>query len=144
MEKKTNWLCLACSQEFDPKDPRILDKNHPNHGGCPGCGYAGIPADLSQMLSVNITWHELRCLVIWAERWANEAGEEKETMLRIFSIASWAMSQIRALFRSTSGRGPEKPCEEKDSTQKYFAKVLEIRAPFHTVILTGIEVPKER
>jgi len=56
------WLCLKCSQEC---------KSNERAQACPHCGDTrGIPADLATLRSFEITPHELRVLVIWAERWA--------------------------------------------------------------------------
>lgn len=83
------WLCLACNKEIDPQDPRISDSSHPYYGACPECGERGIPADLAERLTISITWHELRVLCIWAERWAGKAPEsERAFMLRtVYGIA---------------------------------------------------------
>ncbi len=67
------YLCLKCQNEIDPHDHRLKDNLHPNFGGCPHCGSPGVPADMSKKLTVAITWHELRILTIWAERWASQA-----------------------------------------------------------------------
>jgi DNA-directed RNA polymerase subunit RPC12/RpoP len=39
---------------------------------CPECGTRGVPCSRSQDVEVKINWHELRILVMWAERWAHE------------------------------------------------------------------------
>lgn len=62
-------LCLACSQEFDVDETVYC---------CPGCGDTGIPADISERPEFRITWHELRCLVMWAEFWASKSDESAE------------------------------------------------------------------
>ena len=67
-------LCLACSQEFDVDETVYA---------CPGCGDTGIPADLSERPDFKITWHELRCLVMWAEFWASRNAETSPNMLKI-------------------------------------------------------------
>jgi DNA-directed RNA polymerase subunit RPC12/RpoP len=81
------YLCLACSKEIDPKDPRISDTSHPFHGGCPECGHRGIPADLTEKVSVSITWHELRVLTIWAERWASHCKDTPNMLPTVYGIA---------------------------------------------------------
>src|ERR1043166_7861304 len=89
------YLCLACSKEIDPADQRIADRSHPHHGGCPECGHRGIPADLSERLNVSVTWHELRVLCMWAERWAGQvSGSERVTMIRtVYGIADRIQAQ---------------------------------------------------
>lgn len=59
-------LCLACSVTSD------VDLDDPALTGCPACGAQGTPADVERdTVSVDITWHELRVITIWAERWAS-------------------------------------------------------------------------
>lgn len=91
------YLCLSCSAEINPEDPRIEDKSHPNHGGCPECGAKGIPADLEKdTVTVKITWHELRVLTIWAERWAStdQAKSATTDMLKtVYGIADRLQAQ---------------------------------------------------
>lgn len=61
------WLCLNCNQESEPG----------NYQTCPKCGSDGIPVDLEGMLTMRISRHELRILVIWAERWAMQADNDE-------------------------------------------------------------------
>lgn len=63
---KRRALCLACSTEFDVDDSVFA---------CPGCGDEGVPADPTVRPEFKITWHELRCLVMWAEFWASSQNE---------------------------------------------------------------------
>lgn len=67
-------LCLACSQEF------VIDETV---YCCPGCGDTGIPADISVKPDFNITWHELRVLVMWAEFWASAKDDGKNNMRKV-------------------------------------------------------------
>lgn len=45
---------------------------------CPKCGDTGIPADYSDRPEFRITWHELRCIVMWAEFWASQSDSKAE------------------------------------------------------------------
>lgn len=84
------WLCLNCNKQIDPNDERITDETHPYYGRCPECGHRGIPADLGQAVSIKITWHELRVICMWAERWAGQVQdvEMRASMLRtIYGIS---------------------------------------------------------
>ncbi len=63
------WLCLRCSQWIDPSTVLLA---------CPNCGSPGVPASSNDLVTVKITWHELRCLVIWAENFANQHRNEPE------------------------------------------------------------------
>lgn len=42
---------------------------------CPACGSKGLPCDDANQVSVSVNWHELRVLVIWAERWGLKIGK---------------------------------------------------------------------
>ena len=47
---------------------------------CPTCGSKGVPCSTRYDLRVEINWHELRILGIWADNWAahsSEAGMQK-------------------------------------------------------------------
>lgn len=56
-------LCLDCAEEVDIDDDDELSC-------CPNCGSTRVPADLTNdTVGLDITWHELRILCIWAERW---------------------------------------------------------------------------
>lgn len=87
-------LCLHCGDEYADEDPRIDDRAHVNFGGCPGCGARGVPADTADRVSVNITWQELRVLVIWAERWASAHPDNEPPMLEaVYGIADRLQAQ---------------------------------------------------
>lgn len=53
-------LCLECSETVEVEGDHALD-------ACPNCGGRGIPADPDATVTVTITIHELRILVMWAE-----------------------------------------------------------------------------
>ena len=81
------WLCLECGKEVEPDEKLMC---------CPGCGSTGVPVDLKKELTVRTTWHELRILVMWAERWASSAEEKKESekMLKVvYRIADRIQAQ---------------------------------------------------
>ena len=82
-------LCLNCGAWFE--DPGGLS-------ACPGCGTQwAIPASSKDFVAVSVTWHELRVLVMWAERFADaakRAGRDDGTMLRVvYGIADRLYSQ---------------------------------------------------
>jgi hypothetical protein len=62
------WLCLHCSKVAVPEGPLFA---------CPYCGSTGVPADLDDKLTVEITRHELRVVMIWAEQWAASMNDPK-------------------------------------------------------------------
>lgn len=75
------FLCLRCGETS------TVDMNH-LPPGCPRCGTTSIPADLTtDMVSIDITWHELRILVMWSEFHAGkQPGEDdRYTMQRVVS-----------------------------------------------------------
>jgi len=82
----SGWLCLRCGTVTTP-DPSLK--------ACPSCGAHGVPADVADRVAVNITWHELRVLVIWAERWASSVeGDAGADMRRIvYGIADRLQQQ---------------------------------------------------
>ena len=73
-------LCLACGGEFDVDETVYA---------CPSCGDEGIPADPSVRPEFKITWHELRCLVMWAEFWATSQDDDAHKTMRkvVYGIA---------------------------------------------------------
>ena len=58
---KAELLCLVCGGRFPLSDTYRV---------CPRCGDDGIPAASEDEVTIQITWHELRCLVMWAEQYA--------------------------------------------------------------------------
>lgn len=82
----TSLLCLRCGVWSDPPEGATA---------CPSCGGTGSPASANEMVEVRITWHELRVLTIWAERWANlERQEDRAGMLKVvYGIADRLQSQ---------------------------------------------------
>lgn len=69
MSGERQLLCLMCSEWFQAA---------PDLRACPGCGDTGVPAASDDMVTVKITWHELRCLVMWAEQWAYAVAKQRE------------------------------------------------------------------
>lgn len=51
-------FCTSCG--FEVESFEGLDK-------CPSCDTDGIPCKWSNQIDININWHELRILVMWAE-----------------------------------------------------------------------------
>ena len=43
--------------------------------GCPKCGSQGIPCDPAKDVTVEINWHELHILCVWAENYAARCKE---------------------------------------------------------------------
>lgn len=82
------WLCLACSKESSPAAPLKC---------CPNCGDTGVPADTEKKVTVSLTLHELRILVIWAEFYAGKILKEAPVAQRIiYGIADRLVPQLPA------------------------------------------------
>ena len=75
------FLCLACS-EWSTKEEAdaAFAAGRP---GCPKCGDTGVPSASDDEVTVKITWHELRVLVMWAENWAHSNKKETPKMPRV-------------------------------------------------------------
>jgi DNA-directed RNA polymerase subunit RPC12/RpoP len=58
--------CTACESEFTNEE--IKGKTQ-----CPSCSSTRLPMDIAHDILLPINWHELRCLTIWASRWADTA-----------------------------------------------------------------------
>lgn len=84
-------LCLNCSEVINPEQAQRLSC-------CPNCGDRGTPADLATTVTLNITTHELRVLVMWAERWAGmerQTTTDREEMQRaVYGIADRLETQM--------------------------------------------------
>jgi hypothetical protein len=44
--------------------------------GCPKCGCQGIPCGVDKDTTVEINWHELHILCVWAENWAQQCKDK--------------------------------------------------------------------
>ena len=69
--KETSW-CTLCGARF-------TDAETDGHSCCPKCGDKGVPCDASQDLKIEINWHELRILGIWAENYAHSCDAKDST-----------------------------------------------------------------
>lgn len=73
--------CLICNEEFTEEDLK-------DALCCPKCGNLGIPADLKDDVTIEINWHELRILTIWAENYARSIKDDKtQPQLTVACIA---------------------------------------------------------
>ena len=102
------WLCLACGLYFPP---------NPGLKACPTCGNTNPPASTTDEVSVRITWHELRILVIWAERWASTHSEKDPTIQKVvYGIAD-------RLYQQHLGRSPLTFMGETTELREKFGRV---------------------
>ncbi len=68
--------CTDCAAEFTEEEIKGAT-------GCPHCGTTGLPCSVNQDATININWHELRILTIWATNWAeNKCDEAARKTLR--------------------------------------------------------------
>jgi hypothetical protein len=76
--------CIDCGKRLD------FNTLPSGLSACPTCGSNGIPADASQDVIVEMNWHELRILTIWAENYARAVQDKHASaqMARtVFAIA---------------------------------------------------------
>jgi len=66
---EVQW-CTTCGARFTAEE--IADAS-----GCPKCDTKGVPCGADRDLVVEINWHELRVLGIWASNWAHRADVDK-------------------------------------------------------------------
>jgi hypothetical protein len=86
--KETTW-CLDCGGRFTAEEAQ-------GAFACPKCQSRGVPCSTEEDLTVEINWHELRVLGIWAENWARK----DEKMLRTIAAIT------RRLERQHPGKDP--------------------------------------
>lgn len=67
-ERKEVMWCVDCGARFAQEE--IQGR------GCPKCDSQGVPCGVEQDVAVEINWHELRILVIWAENWAQHCKRQ--------------------------------------------------------------------
>lgn len=64
MREETQW-CTLCGARFTAEE--VADAEC-----CPRCGDTGTPCSTRNDVRIEVNWHELRILGIWAENWAAE------------------------------------------------------------------------
>lgn len=55
--------CTGCSAEFS-------DEELQGRTSCPACGTDSVPCDIADDVAIDINWHELRILCMWATNYA--------------------------------------------------------------------------
>ena len=74
--------CIVC--DYKPTEKELEGATR-----CPNCGTRGSPIDSKDDISITINYHELRILIIWAERWASHNADTDPSMqTTIYKIAS--------------------------------------------------------
>lgn len=86
--------CTDCGSRFTEDEARGATC-------CPKCKSGGIPCDTRKDVVVEVNWHELRILGIWAENWACKYDDEPDsqtTMLKtVHAITRRLQSQFAGL-----------------------------------------------
>jgi predicted nucleic acid-binding Zn-ribbon protein len=63
--------CVTCGGRYTAEEIE-------GRTSCPGCGSRGVPCDPSKDVAVEINWHELRILVMWAANWAENVCAKQD------------------------------------------------------------------
>lgn len=71
-------FCTRCGTEFESFE---------GLSRCPACNTDGVPCAWSDQVTISVNWHELRCLVMWAERWTGRSDEMKQAHYVVYQIA---------------------------------------------------------
>ena len=85
-ERKEVIWCTCCGGRFSEEETAGVSC-------CPKCGNEGVPCSCDQDTTVEINWHELRILAIWAENWARHCKDTPEMPLVVQAIARRLQSQ---------------------------------------------------
>lgn len=92
--------CTRCGSKFSYAETSGVS-------GCPKCGTRGIPCAAIDDVQVKINWHELRILVIWAERWAHKSDEARaEALERGEPVGETMMPMVHAIARRLQEQHP--------------------------------------
>lgn len=62
--------CTTCGARF-------TEEEIAGYNSCPECEDEGVPCPTEKDFTVDINWHELRVLCIWAENWARAVKDEQ-------------------------------------------------------------------
>lgn len=79
-------FCTSCGFKIKEFDDKITE--------CPNCASKTIPCHYNHQIDVNINWHELRILCIWAEQWGNKEVQDDGGASSIYSIAQRIQEQF--------------------------------------------------
>lgn len=67
--------CTQCDAEFTHEE--LVGAT-----ACPSCGTKSLPCSIDQDTTININWHSLRILTIWASNWARDLEENHQKSLK--------------------------------------------------------------
>lgn len=77
--------CTTCGKRFELKEVEGVK-------GCPACKSVTQPCSSDQDVRVEVNWHELHVLCVWAENWARNALHDEDVVL-VAAIAKRLMAQ---------------------------------------------------
>lgn len=119
------FLCLRCSEVAHVDLQNLPDR-------CPACGEQSIPADLDRdTVTVEVTWHELRCLVMWAEWWAGVDRGDKDQRYTMQRVVAGIADRI---YRQHLDKAP----------LTFTGELAELRATFPNIVVHGVnELPPD-
>lgn len=88
VEAKTT-RCTTCSAEFSDEEleRHTLDVDGPDRASCPACKSPSVPMSIAQDVKIDINWHELRILTIWASNYAETLGSDARAAQSRASLA---------------------------------------------------------
>ena len=86
-----NILCVTCRSTFSDEELDALG----NVTSCPACGSTGVPADLTDSVTVTLTRHELRILTIWASNYAHSIKDSSLSTQDPVACINGLLSGIR-------------------------------------------------
>lgn len=93
-ERNEVMWCVDCGARFTQEEIEGW--------GCPKCDSQGVPCDVNKDTTVEINWHELRILVIWAENWAGHCRRQETD-----SSSKTAPVTVAAIARRLQMQRPE-------------------------------------
>lgn len=117
-EEKT-IRCTRCRSEF-------TDAEVEGHSACPRCGSRGVPMAISQDVSIRINWHELRILVMWAERWAEHMAKDPTALPDVTAC-------VPAIARAIAAQHPAMP------PLTFLGEMLKVQETFPDAEVTDAE-----
>lgn len=90
IRRETVW-CTLCGARFTQEEIKGW--------GCPKCGNEGAPCGTDQDVRVEINWHELRILTIWADNYAQRCAANAEHDPKTLNMPSVVTAIARRLQR---------------------------------------------
>lgn len=91
---ETMW-CTTCGARFTEEEIKSW--------GCPKCGDQGIPCGTDKDVTVEVNWHELHILCVWAENFAQScAQKDPQTNKKMPSVITAIARRLQRQFPNLS------------------------------------------